>query len=207
VNKTKDALRLDESWLEEVYKTKTMKNNIKNLIVPLLLLLIIFSTSNRVSAKVSKNDNSKEIELKVTKKTVVKTSDFKVAVPSKELKPIVKSVPVQVKTKAPVAPSPKTPIPTPVGDKEYIKRRICEVFVEDCASALIIAFHESGYRTEAISRTNDYGVFQLNCKWQKKRVGGDCNRFLDLETNLRVAHQIYKEQGWKPWSTKIYLRK
>lgn len=93
----------------------------------------------------------------------------------------------------------------PQTDKEYVKQRVCAVFAEHCAEALIIAFHESGYRTNAVSATGDYGVMQLNCRWQKRRVGGDCTRFLDLETNLRVAKQIFNEQGWNPWSTKKYL--
>lgn len=90
-------------------------------------------------------------------------------------------------------------------DVTYIKKRICEVFVNNCKEALIIAHKESNYSTTAVSRTGDYGVFQLNCRWQKRRVGGDCTRFLDLETNLKVAKQIFNEQGWNPWTTKKYL--
>ncbi len=87
-----------------------------------------------------------------------------------------------------------------------MKARICEVFGNQCQNALIIAEHESHFNTNAISKTNDYGVFQLNCKWQGKRVGYDCKKFLDFETNLKLAKQIYDEQGWYPWSTKIYLK-
>lgn len=94
-------------------------------------------------------------------------------------------------------------------DKEYVKKRICEVFGSECSNALIIAFKESGYRTNASSSgyfsTANLGVFQINCRWQKNRVGGDCLKLFDLETNLRVAKQIYNEQGWKPWSTKVFL--
>ena len=99
----------------------------------------------------------------------------------------------------------RTAVEYPQTDKEYVKQRVCAVFAEHCAEALIIAFHESGYRTNAVSATGDYGVMQLNCRWQKRRVGGDCALFLDLETNLRVAKQIFNEQGWNPWSTKKYL--
>lgn len=87
-----------------------------------------------------------------------------------------------------------------------IKEKICQVFTSNCREALIIAKNESGFRPWAISKTNDYGVFQLNCRWQKKRVGGDCNKFLDPDTNIRIAKQIYTEQGWNPWTTKIYLQ-
>lgn len=99
----------------------------------------------------------------------------------------------------------RTAVDFPQADKEYVKSRVCAVFAEHCAEALIIAFHESGYSTNAVSATGDFGVMQLNCRWQKRRVGGDCTRFLDLETNLQVAKQIFNEQGWNPWSTKKYL--
>ena len=89
--------------------------------------------------------------------------------------------------------------------KEQIQARICQVFGSECQNALIIAKNESGFRPWAISKTNDYGVFQINCRWQKRRVGGDCTKFLDVETNIRVAKQIYDEQGWNPWTTKKYL--
>lgn len=89
--------------------------------------------------------------------------------------------------------------------KEQIMAKICQVFKNNCQEALIIAKHESGFRPWAISSTNDWGVFQLNCKWQKRRVGGDCRRFLDPDTNIRIAKQIYDEQGWNPWTTKRYL--
>ena len=94
-------------------------------------------------------------------------------------------------------------------DKEYVKQRICFYFPDNCDEALTIASHESGYRTNAASSgyfaTTNLGVFQLNCRWQKNRVGGDCLKFFDLETNLRVARQIYLEQKWEPWSTKVFL--
>lgn len=100
----------------------------------------------------------------------------------------------------------------PVVSVDYVKSRICDYFPEDCQSALTIAFHESGYRTSALSHTGDYGVFQINCYWQGYRIGmpprttsADCNRLYDLELNLQTAQAIYLEQGWSPWATKKYL--
>jgi hypothetical protein len=111
-------------------------------------------------------------------------------------------------------PAAKKIVPTPVVNKvniknmskEEIKAYICKVFENKCAEALIIANAESGFRANAISRTNDYGVFQLNCNWQKQRVGGDCRKFLDPITNINIAKQIYNEQGWNPWTTKYLLK-
>lgn len=49
--------------------------------------------------------------------------------------------------------------------------------------------------------SRDYGLFQLNDKAQGKRVGYDLEQFKDPETNVRIAYQIWSEQGWRPWST------
>lgn len=89
--------------------------------------------------------------------------------------------------------------------KEQIQIMICQVFGPECQNALLIAKNESGFRPWAISKTNDYGVFQINCRWQKRRVGGNCNKFLDPMTNIKIAKQMFDEQGWNPWTTKKYL--
>lgn len=89
---------------------------------------------------------------------------------------------------------------------ELVKRRICEVFTDHCLEALVIALHESGYNINARSSANAIGVFQILCSAHKKKVGGDCNKFYDLETNLRIAHDIFARQGWGPWEARVYLR-
>lgn len=145
-------------------------------------------------------------------------------IPTSSPKPISTPKPVVSPTKPKVTVTP-TPLPTINGydfrwaprtaldytqaDKEHVKRRICAYFTNNCNEALIIASSESGFRSNAASSgyfaTADFGVMQLNCRWQKNRVGGNCLKFLDLETNLRIARQIYLEQGWKPWSTRHLL--
>lgn len=87
---------------------------------------------------------------------------------------------------------------------DNIKTRICEVFGPQCENALIIAKYESTFNPGAYYNGN-YGIFQINCPSHSWRVGGDCNALFDFETNLRIAKQIYDEQGWGPWSTKIHL--
>lgn len=103
-------------------------------------------------------------------------------------------------------------VPQPVLPSNHVQKRICEVFGAECNNALIIAKYESGYRSDAISPTGDYGVMQINCYWQGYRIGlpkrttnGRCNELLDLELNLQIAKQIYNEQGWNAWYTKKYL--
>lgn len=90
---------------------------------------------------------------------------------------------------------------------EQIKEKICAVFGGYCADALLIALKESGYRQYAVSKTNDYGIFQLNCRWQGKRVGGDCTKFFNVDLNIQLAYKIFTEWGysWRAWTTCKYL--
>ena len=124
--------------------------------------------------------------------------------PKPKPKPIVRKV-ANKKTRTTTYKKPVVRKPVTVAAPAYIKKRICEVFGSQCNNALIIAKYESSFRTGVISRTGDYGLFQINCRWQGHRVGGNCSALLDLETNLRVAKQIFNEQGWNPWYTKKFL--
>jgi hypothetical protein len=114
--------------------------------------------------------------------------------------------PIPEPTKAPVAKI-KPIVVADMTDKEYIKQRICEVWGPlQCANAIKIAQLESGLRTNARSSSNDFGVMQVNCTAHAKKVGGDCTKLYDLETNLRVAKQIYDgSKGWSPWTTSKML--
>jgi hypothetical protein len=46
--------------------------------------------------------------------------------------------------------------------------------------------------------THDWGVFQINEVHLKK--GYSLADFKDCLTNIRIAHEIFKRQGWSPWS-------
>lgn len=48
--------------------------------------------------------------------------------------------------------------------------------------------------------TTDSGLFQIN-SIHADRVNGDLSSLLDPETNVRVASEIYREQGFSPWVT------
>lgn len=147
--------------------------------------------TQKVEINIVQNIKVAEVEVKVNKSVEIPKNIID------ENKPKPSETPVQTNS------NPSFPIYT----KDEIKAKICEVFGSECSNALIIALKESGYTQYAVSKTGDYGVFQLNCRWQKKRVGGDCTRFFDVDTNIRVAKQIFNEQGWNPWTTKIYLPK
>jgi hypothetical protein len=72
----------------------------------------------------------------------------------------------------------------------------------DCNTAVAIAKAESGLRCNAINTNNnksvDSGLFQINSVHKAKYQG---KNIFDCETNIEVAYQIYKNQGWSPWIT------
>ncbi len=71
------------------------------------------------------------------------------------------------------------------------------------AEALAVGECESHWKPEAVSRTGDWGVMQLNRRWQEARVnrmGYVWEEVLDPAINLTVAWAIYQEQSWRPWS-------
>ena len=174
---------------------------IKNLIYIFIVLVIIPVGRVNASFEPAKANEIQTINTKTLSTVSIIEPDIiiqkEVSLP-KELKATKN---ISVKNSTPVIASGKK------YSKEEIKQKICKVFGSQCSNALIIAEKESGFRANAISKTNDYGVFQLNCRWQSRRVGGNCNLFLDVDTNIKIAKQIYDEQGWSPWTTKIFLPK
>ncbi|MDZ7732233.1 MAG: transglycosylase SLT domain-containing protein [Acidimicrobiia bacterium] len=71
-----------------------------------------------------------------------------------------------------------------------------------CQQALAIARCESTMRPHVISPTNDYGLMQINGvhrgRW--RAMGYSEADMLRPGPNLAVAHAIWAEQGWGPWS-------
>ena len=68
--------------------------------------------------------------------------------------------------------------------------------------SIAVAGCESTFDLQAISRTNDYGLFQIN-RIHERRVtamGYRWSQMLELRPNADVAFAIYREQGWRPWS-------
>jgi hypothetical protein len=66
--------------------------------------------------------------------------------------------------------------------------------------AYAVARAESGYNCKAISKTSDYGLFQIHLplhQWRFDKFGGSWDNCWD---NARVAYEIQSEQGWNPWS-------
>lgn len=78
-------------------------------------------------------------------------------------------------------------------------------FGADADVARAIAMAESGLNSQAINHqdghrgcTGSYGTFQIACL-HTKTYGVTIKDLLDEETNIRIASDIYKKQGWTPW--------
>lgn len=65
--------------------------------------------------------------------------------------------------------------------------------------AVAVALAESGGRTDAVSPTGDYGLFQIN-----KNAHGDLfgkYDWKDANQNAKMAYSVYSASGnWNPWS-------
>jgi hypothetical protein len=86
------------------------------------------------------------------------------------------------------------PSPTPT---KSVEERICQKFKENCQEAIAVAKAESGLRCNAMSPTNDHGLFQINAIHFPKFKGKDP---YDCDANIEVAYEIYKRQGFYPWT-------
>lgn len=74
--------------------------------------------------------------------------------------------------------------------KSEIARKICAPERKwDCATALSVAYAESGLNPDAVSSTNDHGIFQLHGK-----------KIYDVDDNIAEAERMYLDRGWQPWA-------
>ncbi|HEX9260608.1 MAG TPA: transglycosylase SLT domain-containing protein [Acidimicrobiales bacterium] len=69
--------------------------------------------------------------------------------------------------------------------------------------AVRIAIRESGLRSNAISRTGDYGLMQINWRahrgWLRKYGITSPRQLLDPAVNARMALLLYRKAGSNPW--------
>jgi hypothetical protein len=69
---------------------------------------------------------------------------------------------------------------------------------QNLRQAWAIVMRESGGREDAISRTNDYGIFQLNKRAHGKQDWWDDKKLLTREYNAKIAFRM--SQGGNNWS-------
>lgn len=67
-----------------------------------------------------------------------------------------------------------------------------------CGQALHIVQCESTNNPRAYAAGN-YGLFQVAGRVHGARVDWDLDALYDPETNIRVAHELYRASGWRPW--------
>jgi len=69
--------------------------------------------------------------------------------------------------------------------------------------AIRIARRESNLRANAISRTGDYGLMQINWRahraWLARYGITNPRQLLNPEVNARMAYRLYRMAGSRPW--------
>ncbi len=88
----------------------------------------------------------------------------------------------------------------PAGSLESIIQRH---FGEASSSAIRIAQCESGMNPNAVSPTNDHGLFQINIVHRSQFeavTGASWSSVYDPELNTIYARHLYAQQGWGPWT-------
>jgi hypothetical protein len=89
-----------------------------------------------------------------------------------------------------------------------IEKLICFVGSEwNCGEALAVSWCESWHKPRAVSSPNrdgtrDRGVFQVNDVWEEAWSPQVWANILDLETNVAMAHHIWKtgNDSWLYWT-------
>ena len=77
-----------------------------------------------------------------------------------------------------------------------IESLICQ-YDWDCQKAIRVAFCESSMNPRA-ENVGQIGLFQVAYRWHSRRVSS-IDDLYDPAINVRVAHQIWSEQGFSPW--------
>lgn len=105
-------------------------------------------------------------------------------------------------TRAVIAQVPSLPSKLPTGNKNLpgavlAYQSLVEQYSWPVNMALAIMACESGGNPNAVSRTNDHGLFQIHNGLVS--YGG---QIYDPASNIRIAYEnYYKTRGWQPWST------
>ena len=88
-----------------------------------------------------------------------------------------------------------------------IEKLICFVGSEwNCGDALAVSWCESWHKPRAVSAPNrngtvDKGIFQLNSVWEPAFPKSWWSDILEPQTNIAMAHHIWKSSGgWSHWT-------
>jgi hypothetical protein len=150
------------------------------------------------------------------------------AAPAPAAKPVATTAKPAVTTARPVAttakpasnstapaakPAPTTAKPAPTTtakpnrqySTEEVKSLIRQMWPADSVDkALDVAWKESNYLAGADNGFCCLGVFQINYASHQRRLaarGLGRNGLFDARVNIEIALEIFREQGWSPWTT------
>ena len=105
-------------------------------------------------------------------------------------------VPVTVAEVVPAAVAP--PTPARVGECGGWQGLVAAYFpAEQVATGCRILMCESNGNPNAVSPTNDHGLWQINVV---HRNSFDWSRRYDPDVNTAFARKLWGEQGWNPWA-------
>lgn len=122
-------------------------------------------------------------------------------IPSPELiNPLVQIHPVETVEAAKIVPITPPPTLTP---KNEIEAYIVQVFGDEAENAFkVLSCENKGLNPKAVNHNRngsiDQGIFQINNIHRNGKAKG--KDMFDYRQNIEVAHQIFLEQGWSPWT-------
>ena len=129
-------------------------------------------------------------------------------------KPVATTAKPAPKSTAPAAKPPPTtakPAPTTTAkpnrlySTEEVKSLIRQMWPADSVDkALDVAWKESNYLAGADNGWCCLGVFQINYPSHQRRLaarGLGRDGLFDARVNIEIALEIFREQGWSPWTT------
>jgi hypothetical protein len=146
---------------------------------------------------------------------VAPTTVKPVATTAKPVATTAKPVPKPVATTAKPAPKPvvttakPAPATTAAPSKKWttseVEQLIRQMWPADSVDkALDVAWKESNYQARVYNGSCCYGVFQIHYGSHKGRLaarGLGLEGLYDPKVNIEIALEIFREQGWSPWTT------
>jgi hypothetical protein len=146
---------------------------------------------------------------------VAPTTVKPVATTAKPVAATAKPAPKPVATTAKPAPKPvvttakPAPATTAAPSKKWttseVEQLIRQMWPADSVDkALDVAWKESNYQARVYNGSCCYGVFQIHYGSHKGRLaarGLGLEGLYDPKVNIEIALEIFREQGWSPWTT------
>lgn len=104
--------------------------------------------------------------------------------------------------------TPKTVTAPPSAPSGSVEDMIRAIWPDDLENqALRIAYRESRYQPGVTSSTGCcHGVFQIHevhFGWMRAHGVTSVSQLFNAETNIRMAYELYKRNGWAPWAATL----